>query len=90
MKLGQSHLGKIIGDFLEGPNPLQERYKKEWVIWNAYFDALDKVEEGLNRGDPFAVQLREKAKNLIGWRPEVGLEEGIEKTIKWLETIRGR
>ena len=32
----------------------------------------------------------EKAKNLIGWRPEVGLEEGIEKTIKWLETIRGR
>ncbi len=65
VKLGQSHLGKIIGDFLEGPNPLQERYKKEWVIWNAYFDALDKVEEGLNRGDPFAVQLREKAKNLI-------------------------
>ena len=30
----------------------------------------------------------EKAKRLLGWHPEVELEEGIKKTIKWLETIR--
>ena len=30
----------------------------------------------------------EKAKRLLGWHPEVELEEGIKKTIKWLETIK--
>jgi hypothetical protein len=65
LKLGHIRLGKIIGDLLERPNPLQESYRTERVVWNVYFDALDKVEEGLNKGDPFAVSLREKAKKLI-------------------------
>jgi nucleoside-diphosphate-sugar epimerase len=30
----------------------------------------------------------EKAKRLLGWHPEVELEEGIKKTIKWLEAIK--
>ncbi|MFC1786432.1 NAD-dependent epimerase/dehydratase family protein [Halobacteriota archaeon] len=30
----------------------------------------------------------EKAKRLLGWHSEVELEEGIKKTIKWLETIK--
>lgn len=30
----------------------------------------------------------EKAKRLLGWYPRVRLEEGIKKTIEWLETIR--
>lgn len=29
----------------------------------------------------------EKAKKLLGWHPEVELEKGIKKTIKWLETL---
>lgn len=31
----------------------------------------------------------EKAKKLLGWRPKIKLDEGIKKTIKWLETIKG-
>jgi nucleoside-diphosphate-sugar epimerase len=30
----------------------------------------------------------ERAKRLLGWHSEVELEEGIKKTIKWLESIR--
>jgi len=30
----------------------------------------------------------EKAKNLLGWHPEVKLEDGIKKTIGWLETVK--
>jgi hypothetical protein len=37
----------------------------ERIVWDTYFDALDKVEDGLKRGDPFALGLREKAEKLI-------------------------
>lgn len=65
LKLGQIRLDKIIRDFLSRANPLRERYIMEGVVWNTYFDVLDKVEHGLKRGDPFALELREKAKKLI-------------------------
>jgi hypothetical protein len=65
LKLGQVRLGKIIRDLLSRPNPLQERYRMERIVWDTYFDALDKVEDGLKRGDPFALGLREKAEKLI-------------------------
>ena len=29
-----------------------------------------------------------KAKNLIGWKPKVSLEQGIRKLIKWIEHIK--
>jgi len=30
----------------------------------------------------------DKAKKLLGWSPKVSLEEGIKRTIKWLETLK--
>ncbi len=45
--------------------PLGERFQKEKKAWNIFYDLLDKVEEGLERGDPFALDLKEKAKELI-------------------------
>ncbi len=65
LKLGQARLDKIIRDFLSRPNPLQEKYRMDGVVWNTYFNVLDKVEDGLKRGDSFALELREKAKKLI-------------------------
>ncbi len=65
LKLGQIRLDKIIREFLSRPDSLQERYGMERVVWNTYFDVLDRVEDGLKRGDPFALELREKAKKLI-------------------------
>ena len=65
LKLGHIRLGKIIENFLSRPRLLEERYQMERAVWNVYFDLLDKVEEGLGRGDPFALELREKARKLI-------------------------
>jgi nucleoside-diphosphate-sugar epimerase len=32
----------------------------------------------------------EKAKKMLGWKPKVNLEEGMKRTIKWLESIEKR
>lgn len=32
----------------------------------------------------------EKAREMLGWKPEVSLEEGMKRTIKWLENVKKR
>ena len=56
---------EIINNLAQTPNPLKEKYLKEKKAWNLYFDLLDKVEEDLKKGDPFALELRERASNLM-------------------------
>jgi len=34
-------------------------------VWDTYYNVLDKVEDGLKKDDPFALELRKKAKKLI-------------------------
>jgi hypothetical protein len=58
-------LHEIIKELSETSNPLRERFRKEEKAWNIFYDLLDKVEEGLQGGDPFALDLKEKAKKLI-------------------------
>ena len=65
LKLGQIRLDKIIRDFVCTPDPLKERYRTEKVVWDTYYNVLDKVEDGLKKDDPFALELRKKAKKLI-------------------------
>ena len=65
LKLGQSRLDKIVRDFVCTPDPLKERYRMEKVVWDTYYNVLDKVEDGLKKDDPFALELRKKAKKLI-------------------------
>ena len=65
LKLGQIRLDKIIRDFVCTPDPLKERYRMEKIVWDTYYNVLDKVEDGLKRDDPFALELRKKAKKLI-------------------------
>ncbi len=65
LQMGTNRLHKIINKLSETSNPLRERFRKEKKAWNIFYDLLDKVEEGLQRGDPFALDLKEKAKELI-------------------------
>ena len=65
LQLGTTRLYKIITDLTEAPNPLRTKYWKEKKAWDTYYDMMDKVEEGLRRNDPFALDLKEKAKELI-------------------------
>jgi len=65
LQMGTNRLYKIIKELSETSNPLQVRFRKEKKAWNIFYDLLDKVEEGLQRGDPFALGLKAKAKELI-------------------------
>jgi hypothetical protein len=65
LQMGITRLHKIISELAKHQNPLREKYCTEKQAWGIFFDVLDKLENGLNEGDPFAVDLKEKAKRLI-------------------------
>jgi hypothetical protein len=65
LQMGTIRLHDIIKELSETSNPLHERFRKEKKAWNIFYDLLDKVEAGLKRRDPFALDLERKAKELI-------------------------
>ncbi|MBW1710766.1 MAG: hypothetical protein JRJ73_12945 [Deltaproteobacteria bacterium] len=53
-------------DFIQGENSmLKQAYEKEHLGWNLYYDTLSAIERMLDRGDEFALKLREKAQGII-------------------------
>ena len=46
-------------------NGLKERYGREKKTWGLYYDILDKIESALRKGDPFAIELQERANRLV-------------------------
>jgi hypothetical protein len=65
LQIGTARLFKIIKEIVKHPNSLNERYLYEKRAWGIYYDLLDSVERALKGGDPFALDLRRKAKCLI-------------------------
>ncbi|MCP4363821.1 MAG: hypothetical protein GY800_00750 [Planctomycetes bacterium] len=66
MELGSSRLSADIHD-LSGKDgrTLGEKYEREKRAWDLYYDILDHLESGIKSGDAFALELREKARQLI-------------------------
>jgi hypothetical protein len=50
---------------LETPAYLETRYKTEQTGWNLFYDVLDRIEDDLKKGDKIALDLQEKARQLI-------------------------
>jgi len=46
-------------------NGLKERYERERKAWDLYYDILDKIENALRKGDPFAIELKKRAKIIV-------------------------
>ncbi|MBE9594298.1 MAG: hypothetical protein IMF19_12570 [Proteobacteria bacterium] len=44
---------------------LKQRYEKERLSWNLYYDILSAVEDALKNNDSFALELRKKAESII-------------------------
>jgi hypothetical protein len=65
LEMGTERLRGIIKKLTDRPDSLGEMYLKEKAVWDSFYDVLDKVEEGVKQNDPFALDLVEKAKNLI-------------------------
>ena len=65
LQMGTARLHKIIQELDKTPNPLKGRYLAEKKAWNIYYDILDRIEDGLKKGDRFALDMKEKATRLI-------------------------
>ncbi len=65
LSIGIRRLSPIIQHLSHVPNPLVEQYQREKRAWDLYYDILSHLEAALERGDPRAVNLREKARKLV-------------------------
>jgi hypothetical protein len=65
LKLGVERLEKVIGELNQTPNPLIEKYRQEKEGWDLFYDLLDHLEEDLEQGDVFALNLRDRAGELV-------------------------
>jgi hypothetical protein len=65
LQMGTNRLHGIIKELSSRPDSLKNRYLAEKKAWNLYYDILDGIENGLKEGDPFALDMSEKAKKLI-------------------------
>ena len=65
LTLSASRLEDLIRDLSKSPDPLSARYREEKEGWDIFYDVLDSIEEGLARGDDFAMELRRKARELV-------------------------
>ena len=53
-------------EFSQGDDSaLRQQYQKERHGWNLYYDILDAVEKALEKKDPFALKLQEKARAIV-------------------------
>ena len=65
IKIGAKRITNAL-DFVHGENSmLKQRYEKERLSWNLYYDILSAVENALKNNDSFALELRKKAESII-------------------------
>lgn len=64
INIGSKKLSLTIKEVSE-KGGLEEIFDREKRAWGLYYDILDRVEAALKAGDPFAVELREKAKEIV-------------------------
>ena len=63
--LSASRLEGLIRDLSNTPDPLSARYQEEKEGWDIFYDVLDRIEEGLSKGDDFAMELKRKTRELV-------------------------
>ena len=65
LRMGGARLLKVLRGLNSNPDSLRDRFQAEKEAWNIYYDTLDMVEAALNRAEPFAIGLRERAVKII-------------------------
>ena len=60
---------RIAADLIEktvlDPYPLSVEYSREKEGWDLYYDVLDELEKALDEDDPFALELKARARKII-------------------------
>jgi len=66
LELASRNLPPLINMTVSDPEPLKEEYLKEKDGWDMYYDVLDELEKALEKNDPFAMEMREKVREILG------------------------
>ena len=75
LRMGFTRLYRVIRELAGRPDSLKDRYLAEKQAWDIYYDLLDKVEKGLKEKDQFAIELKNRAVELVR-KSEVNLGTG--------------
>jgi len=62
---GVNRLSGIIESYVARKDFFHDIYAREKYGWDLYYDTLEVLEQKISEGDPFAVQLLDKARNSI-------------------------
>jgi hypothetical protein len=62
---GIRRLHETVQNLTQDPNPLIEQFKKEKQGWDIFYNVLDSTEDRIKEGDPFALEIKEKAAAII-------------------------
>jgi hypothetical protein len=65
LTMGARRLGAVAEYLDREPSPLSEEYRKEQAVWGAYYEVLERLEEGVAGEDEFCLEVRERAQELV-------------------------
>jgi hypothetical protein len=65
VRLASRNLPAMIEKTASEPEPLLTEYQREKKGWDMYYDVLDELEKALDEDDPFAVEMMERAREII-------------------------
>ena len=65
LQLACQNLPSLIEMTASGPEPLKEEYLEEKAGWDMYYDVLDELEKALDLEDPFAIEVKEKVREIL-------------------------
>jgi hypothetical protein len=65
LNLGARRLEPIMARIANDPGVLRHTYLRERSGWDNYYDSLEKLEQGLRAGEPFAGMMKQKAGEIV-------------------------
>ncbi|MFC1923114.1 hypothetical protein ACFLY4_07480 [Chloroflexota bacterium] len=65
VRMGTQRIDQALQFAFIDQGKLKRQYQQERLGWALYYDALSALEKGLQDGDPFAQEMRKKARELI-------------------------
>ncbi len=65
LQIGVKRLSRSIKFISGDPSPMKKQLEKEQRSWQRYYDLLQILEEKIATGDPFALKLQRKAREIV-------------------------
>jgi hypothetical protein len=65
LEMGARRLGDLIQRLARDPDELKQVFEREKRAWKEFFDVLDRLEQDMGEGDPFALELGRRVEEIM-------------------------